>query len=116
MGMMFCRGCGKEVHDSALLCPHCGAPQGDMAVSSKFNSPRWASITAFVCGLISFLLVLDEPDGRWNHDAIIGGLFVGAIPTTFGAIAILGKQSPQWMAISGLILGVFVILITIGSK
>ena len=27
MGMIFCRGCGKEIHDSALACPHCGAPQ-----------------------------------------------------------------------------------------
>ena len=25
--MVFCRGCGKEIHESALSCPHCGAPQ-----------------------------------------------------------------------------------------
>lgn len=39
MGMVFCRGCGKEIHDSASACPHCGAPQGaqtqQVAVSSK---------------------------------------------------------------------------------
>lgn len=28
MGMVFCRGCGKEIHESAPTCPHCGAPQG----------------------------------------------------------------------------------------
>lgn len=28
MGMVFCRGCGKEIHESAPLCPHCGARQG----------------------------------------------------------------------------------------
>lgn len=27
MGMVFCRGCGKEIHESAPVCPHCGAPQ-----------------------------------------------------------------------------------------
>jgi len=27
MGMIFCRGCGKEIHESAPICPHCGAPQ-----------------------------------------------------------------------------------------
>lgn len=27
MAMVFCRGCGKEIHDSAPACPHCGAPQ-----------------------------------------------------------------------------------------
>ena len=26
--MVFCRGCGKEIHESAVTCPHCGAPQG----------------------------------------------------------------------------------------
>lgn len=27
MGMVYCRGCGKEIHDSAVSCPHCGARQ-----------------------------------------------------------------------------------------
>jgi type II secretory pathway pseudopilin PulG len=27
MSMIFCRGCGKPIHDSAPICPHCGAPQ-----------------------------------------------------------------------------------------
>lgn len=26
-GMVYCRGCGKEIHASALACPHCGARQ-----------------------------------------------------------------------------------------
>jgi uncharacterized membrane protein YhaH (DUF805 family) len=25
--MVFCRGCGKEIHSTAIACPHCGAPQ-----------------------------------------------------------------------------------------
>src|SRR5471032_587098 len=27
MSMVFCRACGKEVHNSAVACPQCGAPQ-----------------------------------------------------------------------------------------
>lgn len=27
MSMVFCRGCGKELHESAKACPHCGATQ-----------------------------------------------------------------------------------------
>jgi len=26
MGMIFCRGCGQQIHDSAVNCPKCGAP------------------------------------------------------------------------------------------
>lgn len=27
MGMVFCRGCAQQIHDSAEVCPHCGARQ-----------------------------------------------------------------------------------------
>ena len=27
MAMVFCRGCGKEIHETAPTCPHCGAVQ-----------------------------------------------------------------------------------------
>ncbi|MBP4034750.1 TM2 domain-containing protein [Aeromonas caviae] len=26
--MVFCRGCGKEIHKTAVSCPHCGAVYG----------------------------------------------------------------------------------------
>jgi TM2 domain-containing membrane protein YozV len=26
-GMVYCRECGKEIHESARSCPHCGATQ-----------------------------------------------------------------------------------------
>jgi len=26
-GMVFCRGCGKEIHSTARACPQCGATQ-----------------------------------------------------------------------------------------
>jgi TM2 domain-containing membrane protein YozV len=25
--MVHCRGCGKEIHETARVCPQCGAPQ-----------------------------------------------------------------------------------------
>jgi uncharacterized membrane protein YhaH (DUF805 family) len=27
MSMVFCRGCAKEIHNTATACPQCGAPQ-----------------------------------------------------------------------------------------
>ncbi|MDR3481015.1 MAG: hypothetical protein P4L91_09905 [Burkholderiaceae bacterium] len=27
MGMVYCRGCGKQIHETAPTCPECGAPQ-----------------------------------------------------------------------------------------
>lgn len=35
MNMIFCRGCGKEIHETANTCPHCGAPQGNAKANNK---------------------------------------------------------------------------------
>ena len=34
-GMVFCRGCGKEIHETAKTCPNCGAPQRLGAAKNK---------------------------------------------------------------------------------
>ncbi|MYN45575.1 DUF805 domain-containing protein [Pseudoduganella sp. FT93W] len=39
--MVFCRGCGQELHESAPLCPHCGAPQ------TVASAPRFADAGGF---------------------------------------------------------------------
>lgn len=33
--MVFCKGCGKEIHESAPTCPHCGAPQSIATSNAK---------------------------------------------------------------------------------
>ncbi|MCE5983147.1 DUF805 domain-containing protein [Pseudomonas wadenswilerensis] len=32
--MVFCRGCAKEIHNSAVTCPACGAPQAAAATAA----------------------------------------------------------------------------------
>lgn len=36
--MVYCRGCGKEIHESAVTCPHCGAPQRINKISKSAMS------------------------------------------------------------------------------
>ena len=35
MSMVFCRGCGKEIHETAVTCPLCGAPQNTPTAPEK---------------------------------------------------------------------------------
>ena len=38
--MVHCRGCGRELHESAITCPQCGAPQPvPVGVSDKLILP-----------------------------------------------------------------------------
>jgi ribosomal protein L40E len=52
MAMVFCRGCGKEIHDSATACPHCGANQlrSRAKIGGVSNKDYWAA------GLLCFFL------------------------------------------------------------
>lgn len=113
--MIFCHGCGKQIHETAPTCPHCGAPQKIEKKIPESRSPHWTSITSFVTGIVSFLMMLTESAGTWSQDAIVGGLLLGAIPVVFGIISLSKKQAGRWMAITGLILGPIVILVTMGS-
>lgn len=36
MSMVFCRGCAKQIHQSALSCPGCGATQAATATNGAF--------------------------------------------------------------------------------
>ncbi|CAM3520440.1 hypothetical protein BS639_09085 [Rouxiella silvae] len=44
--MVFCRGCGKEIHESARSCPHCGAT----SLSAGNKNRITAALLAFFLG------------------------------------------------------------------
>lgn len=46
--MVFCRGCGKEIHSSAMSCPSCGAIQRSATVGNR--SRITAALLAFFLG------------------------------------------------------------------
>ena len=33
--MVYCRGCGKEIHETAKSCPHCGATNASSGSGEK---------------------------------------------------------------------------------
>ena len=111
--MIFCRGCGKQIHETAQSCPQCGATQG----SVKNKEPiHWASIASFVTGIIVFLMILTEPDGQWDEDAVLGGLILGLIPIGLGIYSFTqASKNGRWMGITGLCLGVIGVLASLGS-
>ncbi len=50
MSMVFCRGCGKQIHETAASCPHCGAPQRKEHRNVAGKSRTTAAILAFLLG------------------------------------------------------------------
>lgn len=66
MSMVFCRGCGKEIHETAVSCPHCGAPQSKASSGSGKKQD-----TAFL--LACFLGVLG------GHRFYLGNIGLGIL-------------------------------------
>jgi hypothetical protein len=70
--LVFCRGCGKGVHETAPMCPHCGAPQGTAAAAGKagyssydqvpWYRKNWFAILTFLFFWPGLLVVLLSGD------------------------------------------------------
>jgi hypothetical protein len=45
MSMVFCRGCAKELHETALMCPQCGAPQGASTQAAAISASGGAAMS-----------------------------------------------------------------------
>ena len=86
MSMIFCRGCGKEIHETASTCPHCGAPQ--VAINSSNQISNDAKL---------MLLIESKKKSGWIA-ALLNWFFPGAGYMYCGRVA----------------LGIFALLITIG--
>ncbi|MEQ1531979.1 MAG: hypothetical protein ABL906_00255 [Sideroxydans sp.] len=50
MSMVFCRGCAKQIHETAPVCPQCGAPQFDVpsSTASSGEGVGWGNPMAWV--------------------------------------------------------------------
>lgn len=62
---MFCKVCGKEINDEAVICPHCGCSVKEIPVTAVDNGVAGEkkkvnamSITGFVLSLVSLLIAL----------------------------------------------------------
>jgi predicted amidophosphoribosyltransferase len=62
---MFCRHCGNEMKDKAVVCSSCGNPVAEGIDFEPPTAPRWSWFTMFITiGIIALLLLI----------AIIAGL------------------------------------------
>ena len=72
MSMVFCRGCAKEIHETAQMCPECGAPQ---FMESSVASGGWGNTMAWIiaCAPLIGAFAGGIVSGLFNYN---GGLLV----------------------------------------
>lgn len=60
---MYCKNCGQEIDDNAVVCPHCGVQQKDLTQPTNDNGGfGWGLLGCCVpvVGLILFLVWKDS--------------------------------------------------------
>jgi len=116
MTMVFCRGCAKEIHETAIMCPQCGAVQNTEATLKQQPDAGsvWMAIVSLVLGIICILAMFDDSD--WDKETITGlGLF-SITGLVFGVISITKKKPGNGMAIAGIVLSALSLLIFLGMS
>ena len=84
---MYCRECGKEIFDKAVVCPHCGCATSSLTNNEKVTP--WESVRRFyrnnkgtilfvilfisvmclICGITDIVQTLsDNSSGSWRGD------------------------------------------------
>ena len=106
MTMIFCRGCGKQIHDSALHCPHCGAVQANNNTSPKVS---WMSIVSIIVGGFGFLGSFDF--NPHDKDQVIGIVFVTVISIVLAGISLHQGKPGRSLSIVAITLSVLGLLI-----
>lgn len=51
--MAFCRTCGKQIHEKAVVCPSCGVP----AEATGIESPIAYIVSGYLCAVFTFLFL-----------------------------------------------------------
>ena len=110
--MVFCRACAREIHETAPMCPQCGASQ-QVAISATHGSGSpWLAILSLVLGVICILSLFD--DSEWDRDTLAGLGTFSVAGLICGIICINQKKSGNNLAIAGVILSAIAMLIFIG--
>ena len=88
--MKYCRQCGKELLDEAVICPQCGCATGHQAASDEKASALWI-IIAILFPIVGAIYALIEWKNKPNAAKTV--LIVSIIVWVLSMIAIGAMQS-----------------------
>lgn len=118
--MVFCRACGEKIHQTALVCPHCGAPQrtgrykskiaagllaiflGGLGIHRFYLGQWWGivylllvwtwipALVALIEGVVFLLTTDDKWDEKYNVGVSAGGGSSAALVVAFVLAGIAG--------------------------
>ena len=112
MSMVFCRGCGKEIHETATMCPHCGYQYSDSTVvGGKKN--LWMAVVSSILALLCFLTWFGI--STWSHDTKVGLWMFAIVSIALSSVSLNQKHRGKIFNIISIGISVLTVLILIGQ-
>ena len=112
---MFCRECGKEVKDKAVVCIHCG-----VAIDENFEKGRKSSkpyFSVIFASLNFFSVLVNDFSGQselLTNDALWGSMMIFSTPSIIlGIICVSKDYKPKKVSQWGLTLEILSLLLNI---
>jgi len=116
--MVFCRGCGKQIHESAISCPQCGAVQTPNHRNSNLTKTNdngtWQSVVSICLGIVSFVTIAET--NKLDHDQFIGVIIFCVTGAIFGGVGFAKNNGNKVAPVVGLICCALAFLATIGQS
>lgn len=97
---MFCRNCGSQIDDRAVVCPHCGVSTGVVHYNENYSenfSDRsnaiaivgfvlsfFVAIAGLVCSIIGYKAAKNE--GREHGGLALAGIIISAVSMVLSLI------------------------------
>lgn len=113
MAMVYCRGCAKQIHETAVACPQCGAQQQVAVPAHSSASPSWLAISSLVLGVLTALALFDESET--SRDELAGLIVFSLLGLALGCISLSQKNPGHHLATAGVVLSGISSLIYIGQ-
>lgn len=86
MSMMFCHGCGKEIHESANTCPYCGAVQRQTTSKDAAGAGKRKMIAGILALMFGGLGIHKFYTGAWGWGIVYIVLIWTWIPAIMGLV------------------------------
>ncbi|MDF7826625.1 zinc ribbon domain-containing protein [Pontiellaceae bacterium B12227] len=105
--MVFCRCCGKEIHETALTCPHCGGSQ-NLSSQKVGDGVLWVPLTSLILSILCFSSLLTETE--YEADVYLGGIAIALSSIVMGIISLKNQKREKAMAITAIVLSSIAVL------
>lgn len=112
MSMVFCRGCGKEIHETAIMCPHCGYQYSDSKVSGEKKN-LWMAVVSVILAFLCFFNWFGI--STWTQDIKVGLWMFSIIALVLSSVSLSQNHRGKIFNLISIVISVITILILIGS-